>query len=189
MSLIQLLSVGKSLDGVSAPPSPYRISRSNLLPRFGPARQFSPTIHVENTVAAANRAAALAARFAVTVAAPVAVDFKSPSETTRAPRAESAVIISLGDTCAPKSADQDSPSVNAAPTAKAASPGRSLTAVTVVRNDLSDSDLEVVRARSAAKPAPRAVANPSPAPVKSANAVWRWLTARVFRLGQARPTI
>lgn len=38
MSLMQLLAVGKSIIGLSAGRSPYRMREENLLPKFGPAK-------------------------------------------------------------------------------------------------------------------------------------------------------
>ena len=38
MSLMQLLAVGKSIVGLSAGRSPYRMRQENLLPKFGPAK-------------------------------------------------------------------------------------------------------------------------------------------------------
>src|ERR1041385_5482465 len=39
MSLMQLLSVGRSLCGINDEPSRYKMTQANLLPRFGSAKE------------------------------------------------------------------------------------------------------------------------------------------------------
>jgi hypothetical protein len=42
MSLVQLLSVGKSLLNIQDRPSPYRMRQDHLLPKFGPVAETEP---------------------------------------------------------------------------------------------------------------------------------------------------
>ncbi len=174
MGLMQLLTVGRSLDRISDEPSRYKMTQQTLLPKFGSvnatevrARGLSETKNPVIAPAAAGKA-------------------KAASATARNDRIKmNAVQQEMERKAAPVSAAPKpafprgrwtlfrNPFAKAPkPEAVTRAPVQSellLDAVKPVRNDLSDSDLELVEAarRSAEvkAQAPVAAPNPAPAPV------------------------
>jgi hypothetical protein len=151
MSLMQLLTVGRSFGSVEDRPSPYRMIQENLLPKFGPAdRSEMKQPPVETSVAAAPGDLGVRAGWA---------DASKRSETKMnaieiqvqaAPGASSALPpeayplgrwTTMRNPFHRRTASQKSP--------RLVQGELSLDAVRPVRNDLNESDLEVIPARVA----------------------------------------
>ncbi len=162
MSLMQLLAVGKSIRTIRNRPSPYRMTQQNLLPRFGESRWEGKTFEGKH------------------------LEGKLPEDRSEAGNE----VAQSGKSGTPGSAGEaaQAPSGVAYPSGRwtilrrhfgfRTSEGKAaliqgelrLDAVRVVRNDLSDSDLEVIPARAAKQRRERAGAG--------------WLERVLHRLGR-----
>lgn len=156
MSLLRLLSTGKSLVGLTDNPHRYRLTQQRLLPCFGSKK--NPF---------RSRIVPSAEKVAEPVSQPASQEQLPPAQS-----AEAGAQAALTGTAAPAQARPSGLVSRGAGLlsglfAKRAEPGRcvadpkakplvqgelSLERVKVVRNDLSDSDLEVVEAKPAAEP-------------------------------------
>jgi len=176
MSLLRLLATGRSLVSVRETESRYRLTTQRLLPQFGPTRNpFSPPKRAEQSAAATTRPAA-------------EVGEASAKAGVRG-HARRLWLKTAGLWSAGK---QKPDALMARPFGKAAKPAiprfpklpvqgeLSLDRVKVVRNDLSDADLEVVPARR--NPAPGALAGKTAAGVAR---TWGRVTSRLFPAGKA----
>lgn len=175
MSLLRLLSTGKSLVSVRDSESRYRLTSQRLLPQFGPTKNpFSATGKAEPPPVSAVRQGL-----------------------------ETGSVSPKGVTCNPGRAIWQQTDVLlrgwksklsgllASPLGKPAKPAiprfckspvqgeLSLDRVKVVRNDLSDADLEVVTARSKSAPALVVVE-----PVGRPEGARARMTTRLFRVGK-----
>jgi hypothetical protein len=186
MSLLRLLTTGKSLVGVRDKESPYRLTNQRLLPQFGPAKNpFSSSRESEP--------AQTEERSAPNDAAPDAARNERGGTSVwrvmlAALRLRAAALLSgckgklnniLGRV-RPKAVKPAIPRF----TKPAVQGELSLDRIKVVRNDLSDADLEVVPAK-----APSAVASPGPASLLErkdglAESGWGRATARLFGAGK-----
>jgi hypothetical protein len=165
MSLLQLLTVGQSLVNYKDQLSPYRITRDIRLPKFGPATQSGPASAPPPGLKAGVRDRLTAC--AETPATPAASkplgrwDLKPKSGRISSPEAM--------------------PCVNSA-AARLRQGELALDQVKVVRNDLRESDIVVVRAEppdsaQTAGPVPLAVE------IKANGSRWNGAVARLFSAG------
>ena len=194
MSLLQLLTTGRSLVGLKDVESRYRMTSQNLLPRFGGVK--NPFCVTDKTVAPEVDARRVTERRAVSRPEPAAVAGMrlAPRESAESPfvaavREPAAAAKAKGWNVASALRDRWTGKLSGLlsrpggrqvrtavlPPARVAEQGElSLERIRVVRNDLSDTDLEVVRAKAAVAPArriaERGVSGATP---------WGWLAARV----------
>jgi hypothetical protein len=208
MSLLRLLTTGKSLVGVSGEDSRYRLTSQRLLPQFGPARNpFSSRAKMEPAPAEARPPEAHGGIGAST-ASSGQPDFKPEHAAVLrravAPRAGSAKLdarklagafwrrgvalltgwqAKLRGLLARSGGKASKPAIPRFP--KPPVQGElSLDRIKVVRNDLSDADLELVPAKlpaapAATAPAPRAVEEPA-----GAKSAWGRVTTRILGAGK-----
>jgi hypothetical protein len=171
MSLLRLLTAGKSLVGLQAPSSRYQLSERNRLPKFGSARNpfAAPSPAPEETVQTSSDASPKPQRYQMSSAEFAAARLK---ETKKLPA--SAFAETKRTSAQPASetggrtpdghwTDKINPLVwfsrrrpqqrSAIPKfSKLAVQGElSLDKVKVVRNDLSEADVEIITAREASK--------------------------------------
>ena len=208
MSLLRLLTTGKSLVGLSDMESRYRVTSQRLLPQFGPARNpFSSRVKAEPVQTEArlpedhNETGATVARPTLPglrgepsavlqrEAEHRAVPAKSaPRHLARALWLRISACLSgwqakLCGLLAPSAGKAAKPAIPRFP--KSAVQGElSLDRIKVVRNDLSDADLEVVPAKppaapTADAPALRAVEQPN-----GAESAWGRVTTRILGVGK-----
>lgn len=181
MSLMQLLSVGHSFVGIKDEPSRYKLAE-NWLPRFGavestappPPRSVAPAVAAPDQRPFSPPSPRPAAILLNGVAPRLPMD--SPPQTASAPtpgRAESPVSWRpLGSRAGKRSR----------PPLK--HPELSLDGVKVVRNDLSDADLEILSVAGTAAPDPK----PQSARARASQPRrrgWGQLAARLFNVGRA----
>ena len=186
MGLMQLLTVGRSLGRISDEPSRYRMAQQSLLPKFGSvnvpeerARGLSEKtnpVFVKMEVKKPQIATATNDRKNMNAVQP-------NSQATPAPNAAvSRPAFPRGRWSLFKNPFSKTPR----PTASAApvQSELSLDAVKPIRNDLSDADMEVVRAT----PRPVDVAPevaPAPEPVAADGAAWNKIKNQFFGAGKA----
>lgn len=203
MSLLRLLSAGKSLVGLKPEAARYRMSDPRAMPRFGSDRnpfQARKTLSPDAPPASASPAAPTPAVEAPgpVVTPKVETVIAVAAETEPQARPEPAAIAKsewkrklAGWIGKLRFRRQPKKSKRATPARPARGPVQgelSLDAIQVVRNDLSDSDFEVVarKAGPAAKPAPVAPApgqaDPTPAP--DPEAARGRMAARLFCAGK-----
>lgn len=181
MSLKNFLAVGHSFTGGPSGKSPYELRKENLLPRFGQGRQnpserepeqvqadwLDETPRPQETVTA-NQASQTAPLPAIPASAVPA--FKPPQAAI--PERKGAwYYLSFGFLRRKKS---QTPLVQSE---------LGLDHVRVVRNDLEDSDLELVVVRKKRKKPAEPIFSTT---VTNPNGQWNSLTARLFDLGQKR---
>ena len=180
MSLGQMLAVCKTLSGIADNGGRYQMKQENLLPKFEPAKRFEP---------AKSEALSQPER-----PQPVFVP-PAPARTADAQRKDSNMKTAVTEGAEPEAARfplgrwSKNPFVRRA-ALKAGAPAQgelSLEGVKVVRNDLSDADLEVV-----APPATVAGETPFAAPQAAdasakepAVSPWSKIAARLFGTGGA----
>lgn len=185
MSLMQLLAVGQSLRPIKDRPSRYRMRQQTLLPKFRPSPPpGQPSVGTEpgepTSLPAPPKATADAAPHPQAGSSATPVPASGPRPTAAAVPAQPypAGRWSLQSWAPFKRA-------GAAQPAKVPIQGElSLEAVRPVRNDLSDSDLEVV-------PAPRptslgrrhqpASGEPTRDPAQARSPLWNWLRRRLLQ--------
>jgi hypothetical protein len=208
MSLLRLLTAGKSLVGVRDADSRYRLTNQRLLPQFGPARnpfsysreiETAPTeamLPVDDGGNGAAREEGLKANGIETTPAmvrSVAQGHGAPTiarghQLAEALRLRAAALLSG---CKAKlAAILGRVQVKAAKPAiprftKAPVQGElSLDKIKVVRNDLSDADLEVVPARMPATPPNSGTALPGEAGRGVEASRWRKVATGLFSVGK-----
>jgi len=213
MSLLRLLTAGKSLVGLKDTPSPYQVTSQRLLPKFNskknpfrttakpdlsPLRGSATEQELALAPASVQESAesnSTAAASAPVVAKPVEAPVNKPQPVT-APQVVQRPAASqpgkIGSTLSGlfswRRAKPAQPAVPrfGKPMVQAE---LSLEKIRVVRNDLSDSDLEVVRVKRAAKPAaqPQVPVAPAPKVEKPADpeTTWNRVTGRLFGAGKA----
>jgi hypothetical protein len=207
MSLLRLLTSGKSLVGLRDTESPYRLTSQNLLPQFGPARNpFSNRVKAEPAQTEA-RSSENHSEGAASVAKPNIPPQSGEPAAVLQKRAEHravpawfnarnlavalwrrlAALLSASQTkllglFARSGGKATKPAIPRFP--KPPVQGElSLDRIKVVRNDLSDADLEVVPAKPPAAPA---VTAPAPRAVEKAEATksaWGRATSRFLGAG------
>ena len=172
MSLKRLLAVGQSFIGMSNEKSPFKMRAENLLPRFGRTAPQRPEPEAE--LPGLNLPPALARAAAPEPEQPPAPKGGARSTSPGAPNGEkiarSMAWFYLRNPW--KRQKQE-----AGPLTQ---PELPLSKVRVVRNDLTDSDVEVVQKIRLAKPEPAK----RPA-VKAAK--WSELTVKLFEAGRDQP--
>lgn len=177
MSLLRLLTAGKSLVGLKDTASRYNVARTGSLPQFSPKKNpFRASTRPEFNPGAQPEAQAAANSVERTAEDPL-----TPAPTAVPVVAPSSPVIPVSAAPSNRADKPKSPSPWAALLSwrrrKAEKPGvpkfskpmiqgeLSLDSVKVVRNDLSDTDLEIVPARPAAAiPQPNPAGQPEPGP-------------------------
>lgn len=156
MSLLRLLSTGKSLVGLTDNPHRYRLSQQRLLPCFGSKKNPFRSRIVPSAEKTAEPGSQPPLQEQLPPAQPAEASAQTARTGTAAPaQARPSGLISrgaglLGGLFAKRA---ESGRCGAEPKTKPLVQGElSLERVKVVRNDLSDSDLEVVEAKPAAEP-------------------------------------
>ena len=200
MSLLRLLTTGKSLVGLSDTESRYRVTSQRLLPQFGPARNpFSSRAKAEpaqtearppgehspsgapeethDTPGLSRKGGAALQSRPEGRTPPASSNAHSLSgmlrlRTTALLSRWRAKLSGLFDPAGGKAAKPAIPRFPKLPVQGELSLDR----IKVVRNDLSDADLEVVPAKA---PAPRAVEN-----AKGARSAWGRVTTRILGAGK-----
>jgi len=196
MSLLQLLTTGKSLVGLQDEGTRYRVTQQRLLPRFGPARNpFCAAVTAHSASPEVRRVGA-AAPAPSWQQAPRVVATPPPVPPASSGRGHvksglRSAAIALRDKWSGKlGAMLSRPGVKPL---KAAAPGPARVAVqgelaldriTVVRNDLSDADLEVVPAKPIAVQQSMVSARPAQSAGGSGSAAWGRVSA-IFRADKA----
>lgn len=185
MSLMQLLAVGQSLRPIKDRPSRYRMRQQTLLPKFGPAPS------------ASQPAAGAELGLGIPSAAPQRHGAE-PMPPQQAASSVATVPCSKAGPSAPSVPAQPYPAgrwslkswppfkrTAGAQPAKAPIQGElSLETVRPVRNDLTDSDLELVPAArpSGVGPRPKPPSSePQPDPDRAASPLWSWLRRRLLK--------
>ena len=212
MSLLQLLTTGRCLEGLKDTEPRYRLTSQRLLPKFGSDKNpfcakekaVAPPTH---TVGAVERDAMCLPNPKALAAAQTARPDSAERPTLAAPRlaaarasAKSWEILAalrqrttaLGETWSGKlkallARRARKPARVATPFAtKLAVQGElSLDRIKVVRNDLSDADLEVIGAKPAPSAAVNALARQSAERAEFGALTWRRLAARVCGMNKS----
>ena len=185
MSLGRLLAAGKSLVGLSGAAGRYRVDKRARLPKFiSPKNPFAPGRAPAQSAAAAAQPEAPKA----VVAVARADASEAGKEFSRAPMSARAIgwFGNWGEKLKPLSRRlrMPGPARLAAPRATGATlQGElSLDAIRVVRNDLSDTDFDIVQ-RADAKPVSLLMAMTAEK-LEPVGAAWNRLTNRFFDLNQ-----
>jgi hypothetical protein len=207
MSLLRLLSAGKSLVGLKPEAARYRMSDPRAMPRFGSGRnpfQARKTLSPDAPLAPVSSAATTPA---VEAPGPVVTPKVEPvavaaAETEPQARPEPATVAKsewkrklAGWIGKLRSRRQPKKPKRATPVRPARGPVQgelSLDAIQVVRNDLSDSDFEVVARKTGPTAKPAAVAPapgqsepaPTPTPAPDPEAARGRMAARLFCAGK-----
>jgi hypothetical protein len=207
MSLLRLLSAGKSLVGLKPEAARYRMSDPRAMPRFGSGRnpfQARKTLSPDAPLAPVSSAATTPA---VEAPGPVVTPKVEPvavaaAETEPQARPEPATVAKsewkrklAGWIGKLRSRRQPKKPKRATPVRPARGPVQgelSLDAIQVVRNDLSDSDFEVVARKAGPTAKPAAVAPapgqsepaPTPTPAPDPEAARGRMAARLFCAGK-----
>ena len=207
MSLLRLLSAGKSLVGLKPEAARYRMSDPRAMPRFGSGRnpfQARKTLSPDAPPAPVSTAAPTPA---VEAPGPVVTPKVEPVtaaavETEPQARPEPATVAKsewkrklAGWIGKLRSRRQPKKPKRATPVRPARGPVQgelSLDAIQVVRNDLSDSDFEVVARKTGPTAKPAAVAPapgqsepaPTPTPAPDPEAARGRMAARLFCAGK-----
>ena len=211
MSLLQLLTTGKSLVGLDDSESRYRESRQRFLPRFGPVRNVfraadqsdsarpAADMATEEASASNREKAARAgspspardaseARSLATSRLPMVLVSSSRRTFMSALRSRAATSLNkwMGKLSTLLSRPGGKPVRAGMPRlAKLPVQGElSLDSIKVVRNDLSDTDLEVVPAKLLAPPRGVAPVLRRPEGAGAGGTAWGRLAGRVFRAGK-----
>jgi hypothetical protein len=176
MSLLRLLAAGRSLVSVRDTESRYRLTSQRLLPHFGPTRNpFDAPGRSELPVAGTTRSAADSGEASpqAGVCNPARRLWLKAAGLLTAWSQELSVLVArpFGKAAKPAIPQLPKPPVQGE---------LSLDRVKVVRNDLSDADLEVVTART--KPAPASLAGKA---ADRAERAWGRVTGKRFPAGKA----
>jgi hypothetical protein len=208
MSLLRLLTAGKSLEGLHGSESPYRLSSQRLLPQFGPARNpFSNRAKTEpaqtearspetpgESVAPAAKTGSLgpsrepAAGLRKRVEHRAALAMSGARNLAAALWRRLAVLLSgwqaklrgLFTRSGGKAAKSAIPRFPKPPVQGELSLDR----IKVVRNDLSDADLEIVLARTPAASAATAPTLRTVEKTEGAQSAWGRVTSRFLGAGK-----
>ncbi len=166
MSLMRLLAAGKSLIGLKHPHSPYKLVQRSWFPIFGSARFADPPAP---PAAPETRESSDLERLA---SPPTVVPFPTTGPSAENRRSFLERILS--------------PRSSAAPNRGFIQGELSLESVKVMRNDLSDADVEVLRVSPKAK-ATYEVGAKKASPVKEMPATsWGQVTARMLEVDEPR---
>ncbi len=211
MSLLRLLTTGKTLVGLKDSETRYRVSSQRLLPRFGPAKNpFCTTdrleparadarTETEGVLAGAREQWAVAgARLPARdpSAAPAATVSPKPAAPLGSKVSSFASALRLAEAVLWRWWPGRLRALMTRPGGEPAKAGvlrppklpvqgeLSLARIKVVRNDLSDTDWEVVRAKPPAAPAVAAPALRVAGKAEPAGAFWGRLAARFFGAGK-----
>lgn len=212
MSLTNLLAVGQSVIGIRSDPTRYKMKQENLLPKFAPVGRpvsLAPISHPEAVpqavVAPKVEAPPMEDLFAAPTPvtqtmveiAPIAPVTTKPVA-VRAPKTEAKRLESLAETRREQARSWfKNPFAGVIGRAKSertlVQTELLLEQVKVVRNDLSEADIEVVPTAAKAAPAVTAAAEPVAAVEKSGQPVkpategtgWSRLTAKLFNANHA----
>ncbi len=181
MSLIRLLAAGSSLRGIKDHPSPYKMTQEQLLPKFGsikPTEAQEPVLASIPVLPPDPLPAAKPVRMAAAMAA-------SPGSANKATGADATAPS------APPALSKSSPFLRWARGKNPFQPKRTLKKgavpvqgelllerVRVVRNDLNETDLEVVPATR--RPEATLASTPDGASPEAVRHSWRGMVGRLF---------
>ena len=189
MSLMQLLTVGRSLGTIKDQPSRYKMTQQNLLPKFGRPNRSEPTT-------APSQAIQTAAPKLERVQ-PLPASRKESVTTKKKMSSEARNNIGPREQSVGLSTDAPAAAFPASRWARIRNPfgarktqeiqckmtqgELSLDAVKPVRNDLNDADLEVVLSRHKPVRTQKAISAESYEPL---GCLWSRLSSRIFRTQQ-----
>ncbi len=186
---MQLLSVGRSLCGIKNEPSRYKMTQENLLPRFGSSKSLGTSDTLETPPQSANTPAIETdCRFPIGPSEP-------ENRSNKAADAEKERRTASPDTVkAPAQAFplgrwtiRKNPFNKPAAARQMEDPAQgelSLDAVKVIRNDLSDADLEVVASKKQPEPTKKSQVEKAPEGHESMGLAWGRITARILGVGR-----
>ena len=190
MSLLRLLTAGKSLVGLKESDGRYCVTRQRLLPEFGTKRnpfrtpkEVPPELDAASPspgAAGPSTSPGVSPSRALDIAAPV--DGRTPGHGRLANWVSKCArkVASVGSKGGPKAAKPAIPAF-AKPMVQTE---MSLDRVKVVRNDLSDSDLEIVRMRPQPPPFKQAPVVQTEEKPHSAERPWNRMAGRLFGVGK-----
>lgn len=185
MSLLRLLTTGRSLIEFKDTPGTYQMTSQRLLPHFGPARNPFSSKAASNAVPEAEMAAVMQSKVQ---------DLKASSDGGERGGSQASW---LGATSLLKTWKAKCDGLFKRAGGRAAKPAiprftrqpvqgeLSLDKVKVVRNDLSDADLEIVPARRSATQGSSASAARSEMTTSVAAGLWGRVANRIFGAGKA----
>lgn len=196
MSLLRLLTAGKSLVGLKTPDSRYQVTNERLLPQFGskktPFRTRGETVPTPPVTS--GQEAPAQPPDSKCQKSPV-LDDRSRGQSGSSvekrafqPKMSSQKLADWGSRCVAKFAGK----LRARP-AKPAIPTfttplmqgeLSLERVKVVRNDLSDSDVDIIRRKPEATSTNRPLSVPERQTSEPADSAWSRVTGRLFGAGK-----
>ena len=185
MSLLRLLTTGRSLVEFKDTPGAYRMTSQRLLPHFSPAKNPFSGKSASSGVSAAERAADMQSNVQ---------DQKSSATTGKHARAETLRLRAASFLRAWRAKYEAWFGHTSGRAEKPAIPRFTkqpvqgelwLDKVKVVRNDLSDADLEIVPARPSASPGSFASARRSEMTTGVAAGLWGRVANRIFGAGKA----
>jgi hypothetical protein len=198
MSLMQLLAVGKSLVGLGNQPSRYKMVEQNLLPKFAPVTRAGPSPQLLVKAEPVRRQLSFLAVTSPQVDIPrIAPEVaRPPLHRETPPRKEAGVEHIALDVKTPADSVGKRKSFFASSFFSKSGAKRreelvqvelALETVRVVRNDLSDADVEVVRSRADSKASgwkqqQRPLRDETAAPGMR----WSQLSSRLFETSQSR---
>jgi hypothetical protein len=201
MSLLRLLTAGKSLVGVKESEGRYHLSRQSRLPEFNAKRNpFRGTARPEGKAPAkpADQETAMVAAAPAPEPQAAKAAAETPGKRPAAPfgggfaargsgvaswvRQRLARMFNKPGRAAARSVAAAKPAPTAAK--RPMQTELSLDAVRVVRNDLSDSDLEVVAVKPAAEKTPATGTGRAGGAVALAGSAWSRVTERVLGAGK-----
>ena len=195
MSLMRLLAAGSSLRNIKDRRSPYKMTQEHLLPKFGADKpvddRVAATLSLTHTppIDLGLKPASIRLEPA---APPEQPPMKTSDQTRNEEPSPSAAAPQVGEAATPSTeartggrllrwARNRNPFQPRSVAKRGAAPVQAellLESVKVVRNDLSDADLEVVaRGNTASAPAPLAPGAVAP---ESAKLIWRRISTRLF---------
>jgi hypothetical protein len=182
MSLLRLLTTGKSLVGLKESDTRYRVTRQRMLPRFGSAKNPFCATDASAPARAAAQSPSVApakqpAAWVGSLWRKLAGTFRSRKATPQ--RAWAGKLSSLLSRPGRKPGAFAMPP----PTKRPVQVELSLDTVKVMCNDLRDADLEIVPAKSPAARGDLTPPLPGVAQAESGTA-WGRLAGRVFRAGK-----
>ena len=198
MSLVRLLEIGRSLNAIKDTQSRYRMQRQNLLPKFGmagpatgfhsmaanaPANSTGMSHHLRSPVIlGANNEEGTEFKWRNTLQA-----FLSPFERAgaffaRVLRLFSKLAVAKGVFRFMARKQQTLVACHSKPFEAKFQAELSLDNVTVIRNDLTDADLQVVPVQTAGKSSRSSQPAQLTATGGQVNAYWERLTSRLFRV-------
>ncbi len=191
MSLLRLLTAGKSLVGLKSSEPRYLLSKPQGLPRFNPKKNPFRATTLPDSVQSAPAPAVRNESCKPECANPQPVKLSSQESplAVASKRASAGRAWCIGLLQRATGSKRWAASQNCAKGPKRRSsrpmvqPELSLEKVRVMRNDLSETDLEIVHAKPAIEPEVNP-GTPNPAPKANPRPAWMRVTSRLFGAGK-----